>query len=55
MPKCRMKINRCKQIPFVVGYKKSLGIPNMEKTNPIVEYAIKEYKKDYWKVKDKTV
>ena len=55
MPKCKVKINRFKQIPIVVGYKKTLGIPNMDNTKYIVRQALKLYKKDYFRVKDKSV
>jgi len=53
MPKCKIKVSRFKQIPIVVGYKKALGIPYMNKTYSIVQRAVNEYKKDYWRVKDK--
>jgi len=55
MPKCKIRVSRFKQIPIVVGYKKVLGIPQMNRTHNTIQRAITEYKKDYWKVKDKDV
>ena len=55
MPKCKIRVRRFKQIPLIVGYKKTLGVPCVETTDEIVKYAINEYKKDYWKNKDKDV
>jgi len=55
MPKCKIRVSRFKQIPIVVGYKKTLGVFHMDNSYKTVQYAIKEYKKDYWKVKDKNI
>ena len=53
MPKCKVRVTRYKQIPIVVGYKKALGIPDMDKTYKKAQRAVKQYKNDYWKVTDK--
>jgi len=55
MPACRIRVSIYKQIPVVVGYKKSLGIPDMKLTDTIITRAIREYKKDFFIVKDKNI
>lgn len=50
MPKCKIKINRLKQIPIIVGYKESLGTENnIKESNIKVQKAVSHYKKDYFK------
>jgi diacylglycerol kinase (ATP) len=53
MPKCKIKVSRFKQIPIIIGYKKSLGTEeNIKDIDIKIQKAVTEYKKDYFKNND---